>query len=220
MRERILEACIDAFGESGFHGTTMKDIARRSGISYTGLLHHFPSKEDLLLAVLELRAQRDQIFLEQAGALNAQENPLAVFDGMLRIMINNELHPGLLELHAVLSGEATSPEHPAHDHYIAHYRNLRDFYATAFAALAQRSLLASTFAAEELAVMTVSLLNGVQAQWLFDRDRVDMERTLRRFLGSIIPALEDSESGVSSGHLAHATPTPDEASMIGPTSSS
>ena len=41
VRQRIIESCVDAFSQTGFHGATMKDIARRAGISQTGLLHHF-----------------------------------------------------------------------------------------------------------------------------------------------------------------------------------
>lgn len=191
VRDRILDACIDAFGESGFHGATMKDIARRADISYTGLLHHFPRKEELLIALLDARADRDQQYLEKTGALDTASNPLGVFAGLLDVIAKNELRPGLLELHCVLSGEATSPEHPAHAHYVEHYRNLHSFYASAFASLRDRGLLESDIAAETLATMTISLQNGLQAQWLFDKENVHMERTLQDFLGTFVPSLLD-----------------------------
>lgn len=189
---RIIESCIEAFAETGFYGTTMKDIARRAGISYTGLLHHFPKKEDLLLAVLELRAQRDEAFLARTGGLNAASDPLGVLRGMLDIARDNALRPGLLELHAVVSGEATSSEHPAHGHYVVHYRNIREFYAAAYSALRERGLLESNASPQVLAAMTVSLINGLQAQWLFDRESVDMEEGLRAFLAEIVPSLGSS----------------------------
>lgn len=189
VKNRIIEACIDAFAETGFYGATMKDIAKRAGISYTGLLHHFPRKEDLLLAVLELRLDRDQEFLAGANALDAQANPLNVFRGMLDVIVQNELRPGLLELHCVVSGEATSPEHPAHEHYVTHYRNLRQFYTQAFMTLSAHGELGVEVDPQALATMTISLLNGLQAQWLFDRDAVAMEETFRTFLGVAVPAL-------------------------------
>ncbi|WP_415855387.1 TetR/AcrR family transcriptional regulator [Sinomonas sp. G460-2] len=189
---RIIESCIEAFAETGFYGTTMKDIARRAGISYTGLLHHFPKKEDLLLAVLELRAHRDEEFLARTGGLNAGTDPLGVLHGMLEVARGNTLKPGLLELHAVVSGEATSAEHPAHGHYVAHYRDLRQFYAAAYSSLRERGLLESSATPETLATMTVSLINGLQAQWLFDRQSVDVPETLRQFLVDIVPSLRPS----------------------------
>ena len=189
LRERILEACIEAFGQTGFYGATMKDIARRAGISYTGLLHHFARKEDLLVAVLDLRAKRGEDFLNAAASPQPGVTPIESLEGMLGIIVNNELQPGLLELHCVVSGEATAPEHPAHAHYVEHYRSLRRFYTETFEALAKRGELRSSVEPEVLAIMAISMLNGIQAQWLFDRDSVSMERVFREFLSSFVPAL-------------------------------
>ncbi|MEV6034145.1 hypothetical protein AB0L65_23535 [Nonomuraea sp. NPDC052116] len=42
---------------------------------------------------------------------------------------------------------------------------------------------------ETLATMTISLINGLQAQWLFDRDSVKVESAIREFFLSVIPGL-------------------------------
>ncbi|XVQ15795.1 TetR/AcrR family transcriptional regulator [Spirillospora sp. CA-255316] len=190
VRRRILEACVDAFGETGFYGATMKDIAKRAGISHTGLLHHFARKEDLLAALLEFRAERSARMLESAGALDPASDPVAALQGMLAVLVDNELRPGLVEVHCVLSGEATSPEHPAHRHYAERYRDLRLFYARAFTALEERGGRRSEIDPGTLATMTIALINGLQAQWLFDRDSVDIEAAIRGFLRSVVPAMD------------------------------
>ncbi|WP_198653651.1 TetR/AcrR family transcriptional regulator [Actinocorallia populi] len=191
VRRRVLEACVEAFAQTGFHGATMKDIAKRAGISYTGLLHHFPRKEDLLIAVLEFRGEQSARLLEAVDALDPAEHPLEVLRGMLAVTADNERSPGLLELHCVMSGEAVSPEHPAHAYYTERYRNLRRFYTAAFTALAERGELCSPVAPAALATMTISLLNGLQAQWLYDRDTVDLAGCLRAFLVTFAPAVGD-----------------------------
>ncbi|MEU4226974.1 TetR/AcrR family transcriptional regulator [Nonomuraea sp. NPDC026600] len=195
IRRRIVEACVDAFGETGFYGATMKDVAKRAGSSYTGLLHHFPRKEDLLTAVLELRDERSSEYLESAHALDPSSNPVETLRGMLAVIVDNELQPGLMELHCVLSGEATSPDHPAHAYYTERYRMLRQFFGKAFRALADRGELRSAIDPETLATMTIALINGLQEQWLFDRDSVQMESAIRQFLGSAVPALAEPERG-------------------------
>ncbi|MFI5891147.1 TetR family transcriptional regulator [Actinoplanes sp. NPDC051513] len=53
----------------------MKDTAKRAGISYTGLLRHFPRKEELLVALLEARALQSTALLESAGALDPRGRP-------------------------------------------------------------------------------------------------------------------------------------------------
>lgn len=50
---KILDAAFRSLAESGYHETTMKEIAGRAGLA-TGLAHYyFDSKDDLLLAALE-----------------------------------------------------------------------------------------------------------------------------------------------------------------------
>lgn len=52
-RERILRIAESIFGESGYHGARLHNIARHVGIRKASLFHYFPSKEDLYRAVLE-----------------------------------------------------------------------------------------------------------------------------------------------------------------------
>jgi len=50
----ILSAALDAFYEKGFHGASVRDIARRVGVTVPALYYHFDSKEGLLVALVEL----------------------------------------------------------------------------------------------------------------------------------------------------------------------
>jgi len=52
-RDRVLQVAQTLFAERGFRGTSLRDIARRIGIQAPSLLHHFPSKQQLYLAVLD-----------------------------------------------------------------------------------------------------------------------------------------------------------------------
>jgi AcrR family transcriptional regulator len=48
-----LVAALEAFLEVGYHGSTMRDIARRAGLSVPGIYHHYPSKQEMLLKILD-----------------------------------------------------------------------------------------------------------------------------------------------------------------------
>ncbi|MBA8826384.1 AcrR family transcriptional regulator/DNA-binding transcriptional regulator YdaS (Cro superfamily) [Saccharopolyspora lacisalsi] len=50
----VLAAALAEFLRAGYHGTSVRDIARRSGLSVSGLYHHYVSKQDMLRTVLEL----------------------------------------------------------------------------------------------------------------------------------------------------------------------
>lgn len=53
VRAQLLEAATHLFAAKGFDGTSLKDIADVVGIRKPSLLYHFPSKNDLRLAVLD-----------------------------------------------------------------------------------------------------------------------------------------------------------------------
>src|SRR5258708_34812349 len=52
-RDRVLQVAQALFAERGYRGASLRDIAKRIGIKAPSLLHHFPSKQQLYIAVLE-----------------------------------------------------------------------------------------------------------------------------------------------------------------------
>ena len=59
-RERILHAALQLFGEKGYLATSITDILRAADANAGSLYHFFPTKQDVLLAVLE--TYRDGIY--------------------------------------------------------------------------------------------------------------------------------------------------------------
>lgn len=49
-----LTAALEAFLEFGYHGATMRDIARRAGLSVPGVYHYYASKQAMLVAILDV----------------------------------------------------------------------------------------------------------------------------------------------------------------------
>jgi AcrR family transcriptional regulator len=62
LREKIIQAAIESFAQTGFDRTKMEDIAKRLGLSKGTIYLYFNSKEDLFLVICEhyLKAVRDQ----------------------------------------------------------------------------------------------------------------------------------------------------------------
>lgn len=51
LRKALLDAGVALIGEVGPRGFTLREVARRAGVSHNAPYRHFPSKDDLLLAV-------------------------------------------------------------------------------------------------------------------------------------------------------------------------
>jgi AcrR family transcriptional regulator len=52
-REDILQASLQLFAARGFHGTSMRDIARQADIAEGLIYHYFASKRDLFRAIID-----------------------------------------------------------------------------------------------------------------------------------------------------------------------
>ncbi len=67
-QRRILEAALRVYARRGYGAATMDEVARASRTSKGGLYFHFPSKEDLFLALLRYASQRLLEKVEEAMA--------------------------------------------------------------------------------------------------------------------------------------------------------
>lgn len=179
-RAEILEAAFDAFGTVGYRNASMVQIAADCGVSRAGLLHHFPTKESLLEAVLK---QRDRLDNEQFFAGGTSDDGMDYLARMVRLVEHNAAHPGIVSLFAVLSTEASDPGHPAHVYFQERYTRSRGWLQRAFGDLAQRGMLRPHVQPEGLDVEFLALMDGLQVQWLLEPDAVDMPGRVRAFLG-------------------------------------
>lgn len=66
-RQRILDAAAEAFAAGGFHATSIREIADRSGVTKPVLYDHFPSKQRIYIDLIE--GGRDELVATSAAAM-------------------------------------------------------------------------------------------------------------------------------------------------------
>lgn len=66
----MLQAALGCFVEHGYHGTTIRVVAARAGLSVPGLYHHYPSKQALLVGIVEF-AMEDLLHRSEAALVDA-----------------------------------------------------------------------------------------------------------------------------------------------------
>jgi AcrR family transcriptional regulator len=82
-RARLLDATVASLAERGYAATTTTEVSQRSGVSRGALLHHFPSRQELVLAAVEHVVERR---IDEVRALGAR-----VPDGAHRVDMALEL---------------------------------------------------------------------------------------------------------------------------------
>ncbi|GIG23885.1 TetR/AcrR family transcriptional regulator [Cellulomonas denverensis] len=173
-KAEILAQAVAIFGESGYRGASLRDIAARCGISHPGLLHHFPTKEALLLAVLEQRDEADQARMSGAGSRGVDTLRRTV--DLVRV---NSERRGIVELFAVVSAEATAPDHPAHEYFVARYDRSVDVTAAAYREAQEDGQLLAGVDPINAGRQLIAVMDGLQVQWLLSDGAIDMVEPVR-----------------------------------------
>jgi AcrR family transcriptional regulator len=173
-RQAIVDEALAVFSRTGFRGGSLREIAKRVGVTPAGLLHHFADKEELFAEVLH---QRDAKVRAAAG--DPAEH--ALLEQATRVVAHNQTSRGLTSLYAIVSAEATDPEHPSHADFAARYR----YRASEAQDILRRGQLAGEVRSDidpaHAARLISAVMDGIQLQWLLD-DSVDMVELFQEFV--------------------------------------
>jgi len=109
QRQHILDAALSLMGQRGVDGTSMRDLAAAAGLNVASLYHYFPSKRDLLVAVLAERGFIDEVTSAPRPSLTRDPADLLadLLDDMLRSMLEVEDFIRLM-LGEVMRGDETA----------------------------------------------------------------------------------------------------------------
>ncbi|GAA1561182.1 hypothetical protein GCM10009789_13030 [Kribbella sancticallisti] len=113
-----LAAALAAFLEVGYHGATIRDIAQRAGLSVPGVYHHYASKQEMLVAILDLTMEDLQARMRAARTEGA--DPVERFALLVECLAL--FHTHRRELGFVGASEMRSLEPVAHERVAASRR--------------------------------------------------------------------------------------------------
>ncbi len=177
-KEQVIREAIHFFGQHGYHGAKLADIAKAAGVTEPGLLHHFPSKAHLLMEVL---AERDRIDQERFGLSRhaGMKEPLILLQELVEY---NETVSGLVQLFTVLVAESIDEKHPGHEFFKQRYQNIREQSIAVLKEAQARNEIRNDIPTEDLVIMLFAMMDGLQVQWLYDPERIKMAHLFEQFL--------------------------------------
>lgn len=172
-RQRILDAALQVFAAHGYRAGSMREVARVADMSLSNLMHHFKTKDDLLLALLE---RRDA---DSPGQRTGTNDLVADILAQARW---NQTMPELIALYSVLSAESLTDGHPGRDYFIERFTTVRRGFEEEFAKLHDAGRLRPGVDPHMVAGSITALWDGIQLQWLLQPDQIDVVAYLQAFL--------------------------------------
>lgn len=194
-RKALLDAAVEVFAQGGYRGTTLTEVAHRAGMTQTGLLHHFRTKNQLLIAVIQER--EDTTAAVHGLTQNLAAERFRVVEHLVALAnINAATRQDQLLL-TTLRAEAAPGDHPLHEHFVQRYRRFRRGLASILADAQAGGAIRADLDVSTLAREVVATLDGLHLQWLLDPEGISLERAVRayaeRLSKEIAPGLVEAE---------------------------
>lgn len=178
IRETVLDTTLRMVDEVGYEDITFTAVAKECGMSKAGLLYHFDSWHELLLAALERRRNLDAERIANSSSWN---------DAFVRTFEHNSQVPGAVALFTAMAGHAAaSPktDSAGRQFFEQHYKEATAEFTRIVRSEQDLGLIDPDVAPETLARILLAVSDGLQVQWLLDPE-IDMAEHFK-VLGKLI----------------------------------
>jgi AcrR family transcriptional regulator len=179
-RERLLEAAEHVFAEKGYHGAVVDDIIQESDTSKGGFYFHFPNKQAIFLALIDVLVPKLAAAVERAIA--AEHDSLAQLDAALRTVV--DLFARHRRLSKILLVEAVGLGHG----FDAKLMTTRSRFAAMIQGYLDRAVAAGAIPPQDTVTASwiwFGAINELVVRWLVSGEPADLssiEPALRRML--------------------------------------
>ena len=173
MRRRILDAAVDLLASKGYAGFRTADVAAAAGVSRGAQTHHFPSKNDLVVAVVEHVFRRaGELGRKRARAVRSVDEAIESLIADSKEFFFSELF--LIALDLEIQGRLKHVESPLAEISAASRLPVE---ASWLAALIDAGVPRAV--AEDLLWLTISIVRGLALRRLWQHDAPRFNRLFR-----------------------------------------
>jgi len=172
----ILDAALAVMAEHGYHGTSVRDIAERAGVSPAALYHHFASKQQVLATIME-RGIKALLERTHAALADAGDEPA----DRLRALVEVQVLFHLQDQRGTLLGtsELRALEEPVRSRHIAKRQQQQRLFDGVVTEGVERGVFTTPIPLEAARAIVV-MSTGV-ASWFSPRGRMSRAEVVRRY---------------------------------------
>jgi AcrR family transcriptional regulator len=182
-RQQIIDAAVELFASKGYRGTGVAALAERVGMTGTGLLYYFGTKERLLREVVAERDRMETIDPDR-------EFPLALTLSSLRELGRHNVETSTLtRLYLVLGAESFDDDDPLHEFFVERYALAREFVRALLKDEKAQGRVRPDVDVDQIALEVIAMIMGLEYQWVTDPSRVDFAQAMETYVDQLIERL-------------------------------
>ena len=184
--EAIIEAAAGVFRRQGYHGAKMADIAAAVNLTAGSLYHHFPSKQDLLIAVLDEGLGR---ITRQVRAIVADspEDPATTLRRIVHAHIHSMIDNANIAAAVIFEGRALLDVPQVRDRFVAQ----RDDLETLYRQVVEQGIAAGVFRPVDAGIFTKTVFGALNwvSVWYRPDGRLSGDAIADEIAGTFLAAL-------------------------------
>ena len=184
-RQAIVDAAVGLFATHGFRGTSVAAVAEQVGVTDAGVLYHFRTKDELLLAVL---ADHDRRYEDVLRATMAPGGVTAL-EGLRAWGVEMEAQRDLQALYVLLSAEHMRDDSPTHRYFEVRYGRVLRVFTDLFTQAAARRELRKDLDPSGEASMLMAVVEGLRLQWFYTDGRVSIATGIATYVDEMLQRL-------------------------------
>jgi AcrR family transcriptional regulator len=199
-RKAIVDAAMQLIAERGPSDGSLNDVGERAGITHVGVLYHFKSRRELLLAVL---AERDRVAQTQVRELFV-EGGVAALRALPEVARWEMSEPNFTKLILVLAAEALGGDDETRDYFLGRYLYVRQGLTRTLRMGQERGEFRADVDIDLRAAQIAAFIDGIPIQHFIEPDRIDMVAVYEDYVAAVLRDL--AVPGGTSARSAPARP--------------
>ncbi|WP_304170194.1 TetR/AcrR family transcriptional regulator [Phenylobacterium aquaticum] len=189
MRARLIDAAVACLNRLGYSATTLATIAEAAGVSRGGMLHQFPSKVDLMLAVVAFASGYDER-PQAPRALNDDGDKRAQFIAQTDNVWRAQTTPAVMAKLEIMVAARSDPQLAAQ--LPAMFNAIEARRRTFMVAFAREIGVEDSDAVESMVTLHMAAMRGLSIEMLLTDDPARIERAydlLKRYKEDLVDRL-------------------------------
>jgi len=186
----ILDIAMELFGARGLRGTSIGAVAERLGLTDSGVLHYFPTKDALIDAAVDRALER------QTSQMRALVEPggLEAIKRMSEWGAIVEETPELVALQVILSSEAILENSTVAQQVKRRYAAVHELAARLIRQGIDRGEIRADIDADWEASAIIAYLDGIRLQWFYSGRQLPIANAVRQYFDVLIDRLTNAHS--------------------------
>ena len=178
----ILDIAMELFGARGLRGTSIGAVAERLGLTDSGVLHYFPTKDALIDAAVDRALER------QTSPMRALVEPggLEAIKQMAEWGAIVEETPELVALQVILSSEAILENSTVAQQVKRRYAAIHELAAGLIRQGIDRGEIRADTDADWEASAIIAYLDGIRLQWFYSNRQLPIAQAVRHYFELLV----------------------------------